>query len=128
MDRTLCVTEAGESAVWRNVKSETVASNAVEFFNDFSRQCVETLGADIVIAAARKDEVLVGHEAYSVDNWVDDIARLGNIPDHLLHGLIQVAEVPDLDALSKGATASDNIVVVSGDVNTVTRNRCFPSD
>jgi len=100
----------------------------VELFNDFSRQAVETLGADIVVATAGEDEVLVGHEAYSVDNWVDDIARLGNIPGHLLHGRIQIAEVPHLDAFSKGATASDNIIIVSRDVNTVSRNRCFTSD
>jgi len=113
VDCALCVSEAGQCAVVRNVQSEAVASDSVEFFYDLSRLSVEALGADVDVAAARQDKVLVGNKAHRVDNWVDDLTRLGNIPDHFLYGLVQVAEVPHLYALTKGPTASDNIIIVA---------------
>ena len=113
VDGALRVSEARQCAVGRNVQSEAVASNAVEFFHNLPRQGVETLGADIFIAASREDEVLSWHEADRVDNWVHDFAGLGHVPDHLLNGSVQVAEVPHLDALSEGAASRDNIIVVS---------------
>ena len=55
VDSALSVSETGQRAIWRDVESEAVAWNAVEFFNDFSRRSVETLGADVDVAAAREN-------------------------------------------------------------------------
>lgn len=119
---TVCVAKTGEATVPRDIKTEAVARDSGKILDSLSRLVVEALGADLSVAAASHDEVLAGDEADGVDDRVQYVAVVGNVPDHLRQWSVESAEVPDLDAFAECATTCHHIVVTVADVDAVTRD------
>lgn len=119
MDGTLTITKACQRAVLSDIQSEAVTGNTVKFFNNLTCGSIKALGTNCFITAASENKVLIGDEAHTVDNWVQDVVRWGYIPDHLLDWALEVAEVPNLHTFAESATSSHNIVVILRNIDAV---------
>jgi hypothetical protein len=101
VDASFSVSKAAEGTITSNVQTETVASYVGELLDYIARISVETFCTDVVIVATGQNLVLVVEELDAVDDRIDFFAVRGSIPRVLYNGVLEVAEVPKLNTLSK---------------------------
>ena len=116
------VTEAGKLAILRDIKTETIARDVRPVFDCLTSPEVEAFSADLVVAVAGNDHVLLRNEAYRVDDWVLGIAVVFFAPFELDQGCVKSSLVPDLDTFATCATARHDIIVTVAYVDGITAN------